>query len=166
LESNGAHVFIEETDHVLTLWLGYDSYHVDQTAGQLGWAKVRIDKKLGNVELVEKHPRNPLAMLPKQYIAARCGGNLATNIRLGGQYAFFYYSRQSKKKIMLTAALAEDPLFQRITNIVEIEPPLGDEKVIEKFESYMFDNKLHIIYENRLASGHWGTGIRIYRIKE
>jgi hypothetical protein len=166
LESNGAHVFIEETDHVLTLWLGYDSYHVDQTAGQLGWAKVRIDKKSGNVELVEKHPRNPLAMLPKQYIAARCGGNLATNIRLGGQYAFFYYSRQSKKKIMLTAALAADPLFQRITNIVEIEPPLGDEKVIEKFESYMFDNKLHIIYENRLASGHWGTGIRIYRIKE
>jgi hypothetical protein len=166
LESNGAHVLIEETDHVLTLWLGYDSYHVDQTAGQLGWAKVRIDKKSGNVELVEKHPQNPLAMLPKKYIAARCGGNLATNIRLGDHYAFFYYSRQSKNKIMLTAALASDPLFQHITNIVEIEPPLGDEKVIEKFESYMFDNELHIIYENRLASGHWGTGIRIYRIKQ
>ena len=166
LESNGAHVLVEETDQILTLWLGYDSYHVDRTAGQLGWAKVRIDKESGNVELVEKHPRNPLAMLPKQYIAARCGGNLATNIRLGDQYAFFYYSRQSKNKIMLTAALAPDPLFQHITNVVEIEPPLGDEKVIEKFESYMFDNKLHIIYENRLATGHWGTGIRIYRIKE
>jgi hypothetical protein len=166
LESNGAHVLIEETDHVLTLWLGYDSYHVDRTAGQLGWAKVRIDKRSGNVELVEKHPRNPLAMLPKNYLAARCGGNLATNIRLGDQYAFFYYSRRSKDKIMLTAALGSDPLFQHITNIVEIEPPLGDEKVIEKFESYMLGNELHIIYENQLASGHWGTGIRIYKIRE
>jgi len=166
LESNGAHVLIEETDRILTLWLGYDSYHVDRTAGQLGWAKVRIDKKAGNVELLEKHPRNPLSMLPKDYLAARCGGNLASNIRLGGQYVFFYYSRRSKTKIMLTAALASDPLFQHVTNIVEIEPPLGDEKVIEKFESYMFDGELHIIYENQLASGHWGTGIRVYKIEE
>jgi hypothetical protein len=67
---------------------------------------------------------------------------------------------------MLTAALGSDPLFQHITNIVEIEPPLGDEKVIEKFESYMLGNELHIIYENQLASGHWGTGIRIYKIRE
>jgi hypothetical protein len=166
LESTGAHVLIEETDRVLTLWLGYDSYHVDRTAGQLGWAKVRIDKKSGNVELIAKHPQNPLPMLPKNYIAARCGGNLATSIRLGGQYVFFYYSRPSKEKIMLTAALASDPLFQHVTNIVEIEPPLGDEKVIEKFESYMVDDELHIIYENQLSSGHWGTGMRIYRIAE
>jgi hypothetical protein len=64
---------------------------VDRTAGQLGWAKVRIDKRVVNVELLEKHPRNPLPMLPKNHIAARCGGNLATNIRLGGQYAFFFF---------------------------------------------------------------------------
>jgi hypothetical protein len=166
LESNGAHVLIEATDRILTLWVGYDSYHVDETAGQVGWAKVRIDKKSGNVELVEKHPRNPLTILPENYIAARCGGNLATNVRLGNRYVFFYYSRRSKNDIMLTAALSTDPLFQHITNIIEIEPPLGDEKVIEKFETYMFDNELHIIYENRLASGHWGTGIRIYRIRE
>jgi hypothetical protein len=166
LESNGAHVLAEETGQVLDLWLGYDSYHVDRTAGQLGWAKVRIYKGSGDVELVEKHPGNPLPILPRNYIAARCGGNLATSIRFGGQYAFFYYSRRSRQKIMLTAALASDPLFQHITSIVEIEPPLGDEKVIEKFESYMFDNELHIIYENHLASGHWGTGMRIYKIRE
>jgi hypothetical protein len=166
LESNGAHVLVEETDKFLTLWVGYDSYHVDQTAGQLGWAKVRIDIRSGNVELVVKHPGNPLPMLPKKYIAARCGGNLAANIRLGGQNAFFYYSRPNKAKIMLTAALASDPLFQHVTNIIEMEPPLGAEKVIEKFESYMFDNELHIIYENQLVSGHWGTGIRVYKIRE
>jgi hypothetical protein len=166
LESNGAHVLIEDAQRALTLWLGYDSYHVDRTAGQLGWAKVRIDRTSGNVTLVEKHPRNPLAMLPKDYIAARCGGNLATNVRLGGQHVFFYYSRPSKEKIMMTAALSLDPLFQNVTNIVEFEPPLGDEKVIEKFESYVIDDELHIIYENKLASGHWGTGIRIYKIAE
>jgi hypothetical protein len=166
LESNGAHVLVGGTDHVLTLWLGYDSYHVDRTAGQLGWAKVQIDKGSGNVEFVEKHPANPLPVLAKNYIAARCGGNLATNIRLGEQHAFFFYSRPNTQKIMLTAALSLDPLFQHVTNIVEIEPPLGDEKVIEKFESYMFDDELHIIYENQLGSGHWGTGIRIYKIEK
>jgi len=164
LESNGAHVLIEQTERDLTLWLGYDSYHVDRTAGQLGWAKVRIDKTSGNVQLVEKHPGNPLPMLPENYIAARCGGNLATNIRLGDKYAFFYYSRRSKQRIMLTAALSSDPLFQHVSEIVEVEPPLRDEIVIEKFETYMFDGELHIIYENKLASGHWGTGIRIYKI--
>jgi hypothetical protein len=153
-------------EDVLTLWLGYDSYHVDQTAGQLGWAKVRIDKRSRSVALIEKHPGNPLPMLPKDYIAARCGGNLAASVRLGGQYAFFYYTRRRKEKIMLTAALSSDPLFQQVTKIVEIEPPLGDEKVIEKFESYMLDGNLHIVYENRLGSGHWGTGIRIYKIEQ
>ena len=166
LESNGAHVLIEDTNHVVTLWLGYDSYHVDQTAGQLGWAKIRIDKNSGNVELVEKHPGNPLPMLPKNYIADRCGGNLATNVLIGDQHVFFYYTRRNKENIMLTAALSSDPLFQHITKIIEIEPPLGDEKVIEKFESYMSDDELHIIYENKLASGHWGTGIRIYKIEK
>jgi len=118
LESNGAHALIEDTDDVFTLWLGYDSYHVDETAGQLGWTKVRINKKSRTVEFVEKHPGNPLPMLPGNYIAARCGGNLAANVRLGNQYVFFYYTRRNKEQIMLTAALSSDPLFQNITNIV------------------------------------------------
>jgi hypothetical protein len=135
LESNGAHALIEESNEAVTLWIGYDSYHVDQTAGQLGWAKILIDKRSRNVELIGKYPLNPLQMLPKNYIAARCGGNLATNIRLGGQYAFFYYTRRSKQEIMLAVALSSDALFQHITSIVEIEPPLGEEKVIEKTRS-------------------------------
>ena len=40
----------------------------------------------------------------------------------------------------------------------------GDEQVIEKFQSYMIDDLLHVIYENKLASGHWGTGIRLYEV--
>lgn len=166
LESNGAHVLIEDTDADLTFWLGYDSYHVDQTAGQLGWAKLRIDKTARTVELVEKHPDNPLPLLPEGYIAARAGGNLGADIRLGGEHVFFYYTRPDQQQIMLTAALSPDPLFQEVTEIVELEPPLGDEEVIEKFEAYMMGDILHIIYENKLASGHWGTGIRLYEIIE
>ncbi len=41
---------------------------------------------------------------------------------------------------------------------------LTNEKVIEKFESYMVDGELHIIYENNLQSGHWGTGLRVYKV--
>jgi hypothetical protein len=149
----------------VTLWLGYDSYHVDRTAGQLGWAKVRIDKSSRNVELMGKYQRNPLQMLPKNYLAARCGGNLATNIRFGNQYAFFYYLRPNREKIMLTLALSPDAMFSRVTKIVELEPPLGDEQVIEKFESYVLDDELHVIYENKLDSNHWGTGVRIYKIE-
>lgn len=166
LESNGAHVMIEDTDVALTFWLGYDSYHVDATAGQLGWAKVRIDKAARTVELIEKHPNNPLPLLPEGYIAARSGGNLSSDIRLGGKYAFFYYTRPDKQQIMLTAALSSDPLFQEVDEIVELEPPLGEEEVIEKFEAYMMDDLLYLLYENKLASGHWGVGIRIYEIAE
>ena len=163
LESNGAHILINESDHALTLWLGYDSYHVDRTTGQLGWAKIKIDMQARSVRLVGKHVGNPLPMLPKDYLTARCGGNLATNIRLAGRHAFFYYTRPNPQKIMLTVALSADPLFQSGVQIVEFEPPLGDEKVIEKFESFMFGGRLHIMYENNLSSGHWGTGIRIYQ---
>jgi hypothetical protein len=167
LESNGGHVKIEESDTDLSLWLIYDSYHVDKTSGFLGWAKIRIDKQARGVELTGKHPSNPLAVLPKKnYIAARAGGNLPTDLRLDGKHVLFYYTRRNRNKMMLTAALSSDPLFQDVTDVVEFEPPLGTEEVIEKFEAYMLDDVLHIIYENRLESGHWGTGIRLYEFVE
>jgi hypothetical protein len=115
--------------------------------------------------LIGKNPNNPIDALPKGYIAARCGGNLASSLRFGNQFVLLYYARPNKQHIMLTAALSDDPLFSRVTSITELEPPLGDEKVIEKFESYVIDGELHIIYENQTSSGHWGTGMRVYRTK-
>lgn len=166
LESTGGHVLIEETEKDITFWLLYDSYHVDQTRGELGWAKVRVDKKTRNVELVEKHKDNPLPLRPENYIAARSGGN-AGDVILGGKHAFFYYTRPTRNIILLSAALSPDPLFFKdITNRVEIDTVLGTEQVIEKFEAYVLDKTLYIIYENKLATGHWGTGIRLYEIME
>lgn len=164
LESTGGHVKIEESDDHMTFWLLYDSYHVDVTRGELGWAKVRVDKKTNKVELVKKHKDNPLPLLPDNYIAARSGGN-AGDVMLGGKHAFFYYTRPTRNIIMLSAALSSDPLFfQDVVGRVEIDTVLGTEKVIEKFEAYVLDNTLYIIYENKLATGHWGTGIRLYEI--
>jgi hypothetical protein len=166
LESTGGHVKIEESDDHITFWLLYDSYHVDQTRGELGWAKVRVDKKTRKVELVEKHQDNPLPLRPENYIAARAGGN-AGDVMLGGKHAFFYYTRPNRNIIMLSAALSSDPLFFKdVTDRVEIDTVLGTEKVIEKFEAYILENILYIIYENKLATGHWGTGIRLYEIME
>lgn len=165
LESNGGHVKIAESDASLSLWLMYDSYHVDKTRGQLGWAKIQVNKQTKGLKLLGKHPDNPLDVLPKKdYIAARAGGNLSSDVRLGDKYTLFYYARPNKNKIMLTAALSTDPLFQNVTDVAELEPPLGAEEVIEKFEAYMLDDLLHIIYENKLGSGHWGTGIRLYEV--
>ena len=167
LESNGGHVKIDESDDHLSLWLIYDSYHVDKTSGLLGWARIEIDKHSRDVELIEKHPNNPLNVLPrKSYIAARAGGNLPTDLRLDGKYVLFYYTRRNPHRMWLTAALSSDPLFQDVTDVVKFESPLGTEEVIEKFEAYMLDDVLHIIYENRLESGHWGTGIRLYEFVE
>jgi hypothetical protein len=166
LESCGGHVAIENTADEFVFWLIYDSYHVDATRGNLGWAKVRIDKRTQRVELLEKHPANPLKVLPENYIAARAGGNVASDVLLGGLHTLFYYTRPTRNIIMLAAALSPDPLFQEVTYRVEFDQPLGDEVVIEKFEAYQLDDILHIIYENKLASGHWGTGIRLYKIVE
>lgn len=164
LESNGAHDLIAEDDGSVTLWEGYDSYHVDKTTGQLGWAKVRIDRAARTVQLMEKDPSSPLPLLPEGYIAARSGGNLATSNRAGGKYVFLYYTRPNQSKISLTVAVSSDPLFHTVDDIVELEPPLDNEKVIEKFESFTFKGELYVLYENQLLSGHWGTGLRIYKV--
>jgi hypothetical protein len=166
LESTGGHVKIEESDDAFVFWLLYDSYHVDVTRGDLGWAKVRVDKRTRDVELLEKHAENPLDVRPDNYIAARAGGNLASDILLDGKHTLFYYTRPNRNIIMLAVALSSDPLFQDITHRVEFDTPLGNEEVIEKFEAYMLDDVLHIIYENKLKSGHWGTGIRLYQVVE
>jgi hypothetical protein len=164
LESTGGYRKIADTDEALEIALLYDSYHVDQTRGDLGWANVRIDKASGHVELAGKDPDGALPLRPEGYIAARTGGNLGSDVMLGGKHLMFYYLRPGKEVITLTAALSEDPSFREVDEIAAIGQVQGDEQVIEKFQSYMIDGLLHVIYENKLTSGHWGTGIRLYEI--
>ena len=44
------------------------------------------------------------------------GGNLASDIRLGGKHVMFYHARPSKAKIMLTAAPSDDPIRSALTD--------------------------------------------------
>jgi len=166
LESTGGFRKIADTDEALEIWLLYDSYHVDQTRGDLGWAHVRIDKTSGDVVLVGKDAQSPLPLRPEGYIAARAGGNVGADVMLGGKHTMFYYLRPNKEVITLTAALSGDPGFHTVDEIVGFGPVQGTETVIEKFQSYMIDGLLHVIYENKLASGHWGTGIRVYEVAD
>ena len=162
LESCGGHVTIEHTDKTFVFWLLYDSYHVDATRGDLGWAKLRLEKRDGRLTLVEKHPSNPLKLRPEGYLAARAGGTAAGDVRFNGLYTLFYYTRPSRTTINLAAALSPDPLFQQIVHRGDFDGPLGTEVVIEKFQAYARGTRLHVMYENQLASGRWGTGIRVY----
>lgn len=163
LESDCGHVKIGESSGFLDLWVLYDSLH-DGVQGQTGWARVRINKQTGNVEFLGKRADNPLNVLPKDYIAARCGGNLTTSVRFDDKYTFIYLTRGDEFSAMLNVALSSDPLFQNVTDIVPLELPLGDEQVFEKFTGYVWGNHLYLLYEDELASGNWGTGVRVYRI--
>jgi len=166
LESNGGYVKISESKDELVFWEIYGSYHSDFTRGRLGWAKVRLDKTTGDLDLLEKHAGNPLDIRPPHYIAARGGGNLASDVKLGGQHTLFYYTRPTRDVILAAVALAEDPLFQDITFRREFDRPLGEEAIIEKFEAYRREDRLYLIYENKLNDGQWRTGIRVYQILE
>jgi hypothetical protein len=99
---------------------------------------------------------------PEGYLAARAGGIAAGDVRFNGLYTLFYYTRPSRTVINLAAALSPDPLFQQIVHRGDSDGPLGIEVVIEKFQAYTPGTRLHIMYENQLASGRWGTGIRVY----
>ncbi len=164
LESAGGHVKIRENEDEFVFWLIYDSYNVNTRVGQLGWAKVRLDKHSRYLELIEKHPNNPLDLLPQGYLAARAGGNVGSDVKIDGKHTLFYFTRPDAATYNLMVALATDELFQNIVETVQIGGPLGTEEIIEKFEAYILDDILYIIYENRLADKTWQTGIRLYQI--
>lgn len=163
LEANAAYVKIDEDSAQLEFWEGYDSYHRDEVRGDLGWARLAFDKTRGRLRLLSRHPDNPLDFRPDGFICARCGGNLASDVRIQGQRAFFYYARPDRSELAAYVALAGDPLFQAPTLRQAFDRPRGNEEVIEKFQTYMLDGTFHLLYESRLSNGWWRTGLRRYR---
>lgn len=165
LESNGAHV-LEDTATAaregMNLWLGYDSYRRDGRLGDLGWARVQIDAARRQVDLVGRHPQNPLAFRHPGWRSARCGGNLAGDVRIRGKRAYFYYLRASDSDVFIGLALSDDPLFfSDVEHYVvdRIDPP---ERICEKFQVLDQGNGLLLLYENQFDDGSWHTGLRRY----
>ncbi len=161
LEVNGAHVPCADGT---SFWLGYDSYRRDGRLGDLGWAKVAVERTRRRVVLLGRHPGNPLPFRRPHWRCARCGGNLASDLRIGGKRAFFYYLRGLDSEVMIGLALSDDPLFFRDCRLHIVDKVLGDEEVAEKFQVLPSDDGLILLYENRLRDGSWRTGLRRYGI--
>lgn len=163
LESNGAHVPCDDAGDGPEFWLGYDSYRREGRLGDLGWAGVRVDPVARRIELTSRHPRNPLPFRAPAWRCARCGGNLAGDVRVRGKRGFFYYIRPDDSPDMFIGlALSDDPLFQRDSEHFIVDRLAGDEEVAEKFQALCHDGTLHLFYENRLNDGTWRTAFRRY----
>jgi len=163
IESDCGFVKISEDANELRIWKLYDTLGKGST-GQNGWAEVRLNKKTRKVELIRKHPANPIKLLRLGFVAARTGGNVDSRIRFNGHHALFYLSKKINRDYRIAVALSKDPLFQAISHNREIAGPLGNEGVIEKFQFYMHADHLFLIYENSNRHNDWRTSIRKYRV--
>jgi hypothetical protein len=164
LESNGGFVRCSEDESGVVYWQGYDSYRKDSGYGDLGWAKLRVDKKTRRVTLVERHPENPIKFRRPEWLCARCGGNLDSRITIDGKRPFFFYMRPSRSDLRIGLALSDDPLFFDDVSVVPFDNLYGDEKVAEKFEAIAIDGQLYLFYESMMKDQSWRTGLRTYRL--
>lgn len=163
IESDCGFVKITENADELHIWKLYDTLCAGST-GQNGWARVRIDKRTRKIELLGKHPENPIRLLRPDWTAARTGGNLDSRIRFNGLYPLFYLSKRESSSYRIGVALSRDPLFQTIESNVEAGKPIGTERVIEKFQFYQHDGHFFLIYENADRHNDWRTSIRKYEL--
>jgi len=125
---------------------------------------VRIDKQLRRIELIRKHPDNPIPLLRPGFAAARTGGNIDSRVLFDGQHALFYLSKRDSRSYRIAVALSRDPLFGTLTGNREIAGPLGQEAVIEKFQFYRHNGSLFLIYENADRQNDWRTSLRRYQM--
>lgn len=163
LECNGAYVLIADGPDSLDFWQGYDSYRRDGRLGDLGWIRIRIDKVARNVRALERHPENPLAFRETDWACVRCGGNLSSDVTIGGRRAFFYYLRPDHARFFIGMALSTDPLFLGDAAHHVIGGALAEEEVAEKFEALADGDDLLLFYESRHSDGSWRTGLRRFR---
>ncbi len=164
LESNGGYDLCTDDTDSLEFWQGYDSYRKADGSGELGWAKIRIDKATGQTRLVERHPENPLKFRQSDWLCARCGGNIDSDVRIDGKRPFFFYMRQTRETLKIGLALSRDPLFFKDVTVEPFDELYGDEKVAEKFEALAIGDQLYLFYESMLNDKSWRTGLRIYKL--
>lgn len=167
LEANGGFVEIYEDADSVIFWEGYDSYLAERKLGDLAWAKIKIDKKTRLVSHVERHLENPLPFRDPNWSCARCGGNLSSNVRIDGRYAFFYYFRPfNSLDVFIGLALCKEPLFQKDVEHFLVDHIRGQEEVAEKFQTIQQNNELLVFSENRFKDGSWRTGVRRFLISK
>jgi hypothetical protein len=164
VESDGGFHLVSEDEREVVGWVLYDTLAAD-TGGHNGWALVRVGKASRDVSFVRKHPANPVGLLLPGRLAARTGGNLASDLRIQGMRALFYLSKPDAVTYRFAVALSRNPLFDPIAANVEFDGVLGREQVVEKFEAFGWKGLLHLMYEvGPPGERLWRTGLRRYRI--
>lgn len=161
LESDIGLVPIHDDDRVFRFWKLYDM--LGNTQGN-GWAEVSFDKQTHRVQLVRKHPGNPVPLRLPGRLTARTGGTVDRSFLVDGRHLMLYLSKPDSKTYLMSAALSRDPLFQVIDENVELDGPRGGELVIEKFQWVVWQDELYVFYDTGSKEGDWRTGLRRYRI--
>lgn len=166
LESDGGFVKIGQEDGRLRFWMLYDNLGPG-TSGQNGWAEVEVDGRARQVRLVRKHPGNPIGLLLPDRLAARTGGNVSSDVRIDGLYPLFYMSKPARREYRIGVALSDDPLFQTVQVNTEFDTgSLGDEVFSEKYQFYVHDDLLYVIYEMGDKDVNCRTAVRKYAFLE
>jgi hypothetical protein len=164
IESDGGFVLAGRDPAGFAGWVLYDTLQPD-TAGRNGWVLVRVDTDRGRVTEIRRHPANPLPLLLPGRLAARTGGNLASDITIRGYGALFYLSKRDALTYHLGLALSDDRLFATIAGNIEVDGVRGGEQVIEKFQAFTRAGSLSVMYEvGPPNEKRWRTGLRRYRV--
>jgi hypothetical protein len=163
LESDPGLVPIQEDVRTFRFWKLYDM--LGNTEGN-GWAEVSFDKQTHRVQLVRKHPHNPMPLRLPGRLTARTGGSVDSSFLVDGRHLMLYLSKPDIKTYLMSAVLSRDPLFQVIDENVELDGPRGGELVIEKFQWVVWSDELYVFYDTGSKEGDWRTGLRRYRVTQ
>ena len=99
IEADGGFSLETENQTTVSGWVMYDTLCAGST-GLIGWAKVSIDKIGRTVQLIARDSANPRNFSLPGRVAARTGGNLASDVTFGGLPAIFYLSKPSPQQYL------------------------------------------------------------------
>ena len=99
IEADGGFSLETENQTTVSGWVMYDTLCAG-SKGLIGWAKVSIDKIGRTVHLIARDSANPRNFSLPGRVAARTGGNLASDVTFGGLPAIFYLSKPSPQQYL------------------------------------------------------------------
>ena len=113
LEADGGFSLVADNATSMTGWIMYDTLCPNST-GLIGWAKVCLNKVNRSVRLLGRDVANPRNFSLPGRVAARTGGNLASDVTFGGLPAIFYLSKPSSAQCEWAVVLGGNESDRRI----------------------------------------------------
>lgn len=143
VEQDCGFVKISEDDQYIYYWILY--YGKDATARrQQGWYKIKVNKTGETIEYIERYANNPLSNLEfDSAYSYSGGGNIDNSFLIDGKHVIYYLNDESGN-YRLARALSSDEMFNTVDEKITFT---SGEDTIEKFQFYVRDNYLYLIYE-------------------